>query len=116
MVSVGLFLHNFQDFIAPKNIINNFKTSHWLSTNCICLLASTPDCNYFRINYRKDTKLQNVALTRVDCKSIVYHMFVFFILRNTVPSEVCLFVCFPYCSCFGNLLLGNKSFHFYRLK
>ena len=63
MVSVGLFLHNFQDFIAPKNIINNFKTCHWLLTNCICLLASTPDCNYFRINYRKDTKLQNVALT-----------------------------------------------------
>lgn len=87
MVSVGLFLHNFQDFIAPKNIINNFKTSHWLSTNCICVLASIADFNYFRINYRKDTKLQNVVLTRVNCKSIVYHIFVFFILRNTVPSK-----------------------------
>lgn len=91
MVSVGLFLYNFQDFIAPQNIINNFKTSHWLSTNCICVLGSIADCNYFRINYRKDTKLQNVALTRVDCKSTVYHMFVFFILRNSVPSKVFFF-------------------------
>ena len=75
MVSVGLSLHNFQDFIAPINIISNFKTSHWLLANCICLLASIVNCYYFRVNYRKDTMLQNIVPTRVAYKGIVFLFF-----------------------------------------